>query len=414
MNFLCLLSRTKGQAMLLYVSTLVGLVFGVLSSIINTHFLDPVDYGDVRFVQNIIQFIASLLLFGYFLSGSRILALSNDKGYSQRVKGCMVSILCITIVVLMLACYILYICYLNKPGVAYLFLVSIIVCANPIIQNYINTTAQGDNQIGRISAIRLLPPLFYIPLAYIVYSQIGATSSRMVLLQWGVYTFIGVCVVVSTKPKFNDLKPIWETLKLENKNYGLQLYIGSLVMVTTNYLAGITLGFFGSDNREVGFFTLALTITSPLAMLPGIIGTTYFKSFSTQSRIPAKLMRYTLLMTIISCVLFLIVIKPVVSILYNESYSIVGVYASWLAIGYSIHGLGDMINRFLGSHGRGKEIRNSSIFNGIMKIVGYIVLIYYWGTMGAIITTLCCSFIYTTSLCYYYYKIVKNGNREIA
>ena len=288
MNFLCLLSRSKGQAMLLYVSTLVGLVFGVLSSIINTHFLDPVDYGDVRFVQNIIQLIASLLLFGYFLSGSRILALSNDKGYSQRVKGCMVSILCITIVVLMLACYILYICYLNKPGVAYLFLVSIIVCANPIIQNYINTTAQGDNQIGRISAIRLLPPLFYIPLAYIVYSQIGATSSRMVLLQWGVYTFIGVCVVVSTKPKFNDLKPIWETLKLENKNYGLQLYIGSLVMVTTNYLAGITLGFFGSDNREVGFFTLALTITSPLAMLPGIIGTTYFKSFSTQSRIPAK------------------------------------------------------------------------------------------------------------------------------
>ena len=46
-------------------------------------------------------------------------------------------------------------------------------------------------------------------------------------------------------------------------------------MVASNYLAGITLGVFNEDNTEVGFYTLALTVTTPLSTLPAIIGTTY-------------------------------------------------------------------------------------------------------------------------------------------
>ena len=61
--------QTK-QVVILYASTLSGVLLGVVASIINTRFLSPADYGDVRYVQNIINFIASLLLFGYFLSGS--------------------------------------------------------------------------------------------------------------------------------------------------------------------------------------------------------------------------------------------------------------------------------------------------------------------------------------------------------
>lgn len=73
----------KRQVVLPYVTTMLGVVLGVLASIINTRFLSPVDYGDVRYVQNIINFVASLLLFGYFLSGSRLLALSKDEYRSK-------------------------------------------------------------------------------------------------------------------------------------------------------------------------------------------------------------------------------------------------------------------------------------------------------------------------------------------
>ena len=400
------ISKQKKQVVLLYVTTMLGVFIGVLSSIINTNFMDPEDYGDVRYIQNIINFIASLLLFGYFLSGSRLLALSKDEKYSQRIRGTMVVILSIASLVLLLGTGICYFIHKNNSTVAYLFLVSLPVCFNPLLLNYINTTAQGDNHIGRLSITRLLPALLYVIIAYIIYSRFGATSTRMILLQWGIATVCYILIIISSRPNFKNLKPIFQELNKENKDYGLQLYWGSLVMVATNYLAGISLGIFNENNTEVGFYTLAMTVTSPLTTLPAIIGTTYFKQFATLDRIPAKVMKFTILITFISCLCFIVLIKPIVTFLYSEEYEKVGTYAIWLSVGYGIHGIGDMINRYLGSHGQGKSIRNSSIANGIFKIFGYTVLVYLWNTEGALLTNVLCSFIYTIMLFYYYRKFI--------
>lgn len=387
----------------------MGLFVGVLSSIINTNFIDPIDYGDVRYVQNILNFVTTIVLFGYFQSGSRLLALSDSVEYSRRIKGVMVIILIICLFFLMISCVIGALIPTKKESIPFLFLVSIPICGNMLFFNYINTTAQGDNQISKISVIRILPGLLYLPLAYLLYSTWGATSTRMILLQWGIGSLIGICVIISTKPLFKDMRPIWRELSSENRKYGKQLYIGSLVMVATNYLAGIFIGAYNIDNSQVGFYTLALTISTPLMQLPSIIGTTYFKKFAKEVRIPKKVLNTTLVLSLLSCLLFIIIIKPLVLFLYNEKYAIVGSYASWLAIGYTLHGLGDLFNRYLGSHGRGKEIRNASIANGIIKILGYSILIYFFNTKGALITTVACSCIYAGCIYYYYTKFTKSN-----
>ena len=401
------MSKQKKQVVLLYFCTLWGIVAGVIASVINTHFLDPKDYGDVRYVQNIINLVSSLVLFGYFLSGSRLLALSNNTERTRRIKGIMVVILSIAVAVVMTSCLVCYFIPTDKYNVPFLFLVSIPVCGNILFTNYVNTTAQGDNQIDRIAWIRIVPSLLYLPLAYWIYSTWGATSVRMILLQWGIGSIIGLCVIASTKPLFRNLRPVWNELKEENKTYGIQLYIGSLVMVATNYLAGISISAFNSDNSQVGFYTLALTVVGPLQQLPSIIGTTYFKKFASEPRIPAKVMRYTILISAISCILFILFIKPVVTFLYSSRYEVVGIYAIWLAVGYTVHGIGDMINRYLGSHGKGKEIRNASIANGVFKVFGYTLFVYLFNTPGALITTIMCDFIYAGSIFYYYQRILK-------
>jgi O-antigen/teichoic acid export membrane protein len=403
------LNRQNKQVVLLYFSTLLAVLLGVASSIINTRSIDPVSYGDVRYVQNIINFMASLLLFGYFLSGSRLLALSQNEEKSREIRGCMVVILFVTAFILVLGLIISYFFHCSKPTLATLFIVSLPVCFNPLLGNYINTTAQGDNHIVRLSAARLLPAFIYVPLAYWFYKTYGATSSRMILLQWGVHTIVAVLIIFSTHPSFKNLKATFKKLNRENKQYGIQLYYGSLVMVATNYIAGIMLGVFDKDNTNVGFYTLALTVTGPLAMLPSIIGTTYFKKFATLNRIPPRVLKMTLLMTFGSCVLFVLLIQPIVKLLYTETYARVGVYASWLAVGFCIHGIGDMINRYLGSHGQGKSIRNSSIINGIFKIFGFTVLVYLFDIAGALFTNVLCSTIYCLVLVYYYRKFVNRG-----
>lgn len=401
--------QTK-QVVILYASTLSGVLLGVVASIINTRFLSPADYGDVRYVQNIINFIASLLLFGYFLSGSRLLALSNNELRSRTIRGTMLLILIMACVVLSLSMLVCYFAHSPaNPAIAQLFLISVPVCAYPLFLNYVNTTAMGDNHIKRLAAARLLPNLSYIPIAYLLYSQSGATSSRMILLQWGLASLILCLIILSTRPRFKRLSPIFRTLNKENKSYGLQLYYGSLAMVATNYIAGITLSLFGTDNTTVGFFTLALTITTPLQMLPAIIGTAYFKQFATQPRIPHKVFQNTILLASATCILFILLIKPLVSFLYSEPYSIVSTYASWMAVGFSIHGVGDMINRYLGSHGQGKVIRNSSYFCGAIKISGYILFVYLWGINGALLTNVLSSGVYFITLFIYYTRFIKNG-----
>jgi O-antigen/teichoic acid export membrane protein len=178
-------------------------------------------------------------------------------------------------------------------------------------------------------------------------------------------------------------------------------------MVSTNYLAGISIGYFNEDNSEVGFYTLALTVTAPLAALPSIIGTTYFKKFATQSRIPRKVIITTVAMTMATCVLFVLLIHPVVRWLYTDRYAVVGTYASILSVGFCIHGLGDMFNRYLCSHGQGVSVRNASIANGIFKILGFTVLVALFNTGGAIATTLACDVVYFACLIYYYVRFTK-------
>lgn len=406
------ITQQKKQVVMLYASTLTGVFLGVLSSIVNTRFLAPADYGDVRYVQNIINFVTTFLLFGYFLSGARLMALSNDRDYVGRVKGMMIVILAGACVVIALAMPINSLLHAGQPQVAWLFLLSIPVCFSPLFHNYIDQTAQGDNQIGLLSLARLLPYLVYVPIGYLVYSTYGATSDKMVLLQWGIYTAVYLVIIIATKPLFRHLKPVWKDLNDENKRYGIQLYIGSLVMVSTNYLAGISLGYFNEDNSEVGFYTLALTVTTPLAALPAIVGTTYFKKFATQPAIPKKVILATVGLTFTSCILFILLIHPVVEFLYTDSYAIVGTYASILSVGYCIHGLGDMFNRYLCSHGQGASVRNASIANGVFKLLGYTLLVWLFNTNGAIATTIICDVVYFSCLIYYYVRFTKQPVHE--
>lgn len=406
------ITREKKQVVLLYGATLGSVFFGVFSSIINTRFLDPTNYGDVRYVQNIISFIASLLLFGFFLSGSRLLAISKDEKNSREIRGIMIVILAVASGILCLSTTITAFIHYSNRILFSLFLISLPVCLNPLLVNYVNTTAQGDNHIGRLAIARLSPLILYVGIAYLVYSKFGATSVRMILLQWGIATIILCGVIISQKPSFLNLKSKFELLKKENKQYGFHLYIGSLIMVSTNYLAGISLGIFNENNSEVGFYTLALTVTQPLAMLPQIIGTTYFKKFATLPSIPKNVFKATIALTLSSCICFIVLIKPIVVFLYTERYSVVGLYASILAVGFCFHGVGDMMNRYLGSHGLGKCIRNASICNGIIKVLGYTFFVMLWNTKGALVTTLICSIVYCMMMLYYYVKFVRGQSQK--
>lgn len=401
-----MISKSQKQVVMLYCATFMGAILNFVASKVNTDFLTKEEYGDVRYVLNIIQLISWLVLFGWFMSGGRLLALSNDSGKSARIRGALITYLGIALILLISATFITGLFHFGRPQVRFLFLCSLPVCAYPLLTNYMNTTAQGDNHIGRLALARALPVLCYIPIALFIFGRYGADSKSVLWLHWGVCSVVLILIIISTRPSFHNLKPVFESVREENRTYGIKLYWGSVVMVATNYIAGITLGLFNEDNVQVGFYTLALSFAQPLSYLPGIVGTTYFKRFVNEKKIPNKVLAVTILLSVLSCIGFVILIKPVVG-LYNPSYGIVARYAALLAVGFSIHGVGDMINRYLGSHGQGESIRNSSFACGAVKIVGSILLVWLWDVNGAIITMILSSAIYTVSLSVEYHSFIK-------
>ena len=88
---------------MLYVATFLGAILNFVASKINTDFLSPDEYGDVKYVLNIIQLVSWVVLFGWFLSGSRLLALSDDRESSARIRGALVSFLGLAMLLLMTA-----------------------------------------------------------------------------------------------------------------------------------------------------------------------------------------------------------------------------------------------------------------------------------------------------------------------
>lgn len=404
------ITKTKKQVTVLYASSLIGIVMGVLVSILNTRNLPPAEYGDVRYVNNLISFFSGLLLFGYFISGSRLLALSQSEQETREIKGLLVTILMITNAILMI---ILFICgivhqFFLAKEFYYLFYLTLPICGGvALLLNYVNTSSQGDNSIYTIACARLLPSLAYLAIASLIYFQFGATRERMLLLNNGIHFFVLAIIIYLNKPSFKNLKKTFKKLHEENKKYGLQVYYGSLANVSVAYVAGITLGLLNKDNTNVGFYTLALTISGPLHMLPQAIGTTYFKQFASQSSIPSKVIRYSLLLAIITYIGYVIMIYPMVSFLYDKSYAVVALYASLLAIGSTLLGLGDIFNRFLGAHGQGVYLRNTAFISGGIQIIGFTLGIYLWNINGAIATRIFSSLVYFAIMVLYYILFIK-------
>ncbi len=394
--------------------TIRGYVGGICEfagiSVLNTRVLSPVEYGDVKYIINTITFLSGFLLLGYFVSGCRLIALSRDDEYIRRVKAVMIIILGITFLVMTLLTLSVAIFYWYKgnDSLARLFAVGTLISSFPLLSNYINTTAQGDNKINDIAIARLIPSIFYLIIGWTVFRLWGASCNKVLLLQYGIPVVVLLLIIFSRPICFKGLKAVFKDLQTENSQYGMQVYLGSICGVSMAQLAGITLGIFSLDNRLVGFFSLATTLSAPLLLLPSIIGTVYYKNFTREWRIPPRTLFFTLLFSLSGLLLFIICIHPVVNFLYPAPYAVVVYYAGFLGLGTVLHGLGDLFNRFLGAHGDGKGLRNGAIFCGVILVIGNLAGVYFLGISGAIITRIAASGGYLAVMIYHYLSLTQN------
>jgi len=135
---------------------------------------------------------------------------------------------------------------------------------------------------------------------------------------------------------------------------------------------------------------------------------TMFKEFANRNAVSKKSTKITLLISVFSLVMFVILIKPVIIGLYSKRFLAVINLTYIVAIGQVFYGFGNYYNRFLGSKGQGKSLRNGAIYVGLTNLIGYVILIPYYGATGAAITQLISGLVFIISMLYYYSKFRKD------
>jgi O-antigen/teichoic acid export membrane protein len=359
----------------------IGVVAGIILSKLNTTMLGPALYGDFKFVQNLFTFAQTFLTIGIFYSGGRIIAFQKDPEKRREFYG--------TIII-------------------YTAIISLALIIVGGIFSFFEEGLFGNNLKWVILAC--LPLAFVFPLQLYTYFEYKLILNLEIFLLSMAIPMI--LIILWLKPKFNCFKSNTKLLWKENKTYGNPVYIGAITGVASAQIASFSLSYF-VDNVNVGFFALAITATTPLAMLPVAFGTTLFKDFVSLPKIPAKVVLYTLIMGICTLALFQLVIGFLIRWIFLPEFAPVINLCYITAIGSTLHGFGDFINRFISAKGKGKVLRNSNFILGILNVAGYIGLVYLWGIKGAAVTKLVAGFAYMLNMLYFYFIIIrKRGDNE--
>lgn len=411
--------RIKQVVSLLAVNVFI-IPLAFVSNIIITRFLGPVAFGDFKFILYVFNFCLVIFNFGFFQAGNRALVLNSEPEKTREYYGSMLVILLgiFFIIAIAVLCYALIDKNINEKGLR-----TMLICIIPfswifILITYFEVLFQADNKINLLAKSRLYPRILFfisILILFIFFSKYEGNRLNVIWIFFILTQIIGfMYIIYKINPSFKNLRARIAEIWFFNRTYGLNVYFGALFSTGSSALAGLLISYFGVNNSGVGFYSLALTITEPLGFIPNVIATTHYKDFSTKTRIPKKLILVTVSVTFSALVLCWILVGPFIKYFYGPEFQSVIALTFIVSFGVIMNGFADFFNRFLGSHGQGRALRNSAIIVGIFVMIFNLTLIPLFGETGAAYTLIFSSLIYILTMLWFYRKLVlKLGKNTI-
>lgn len=410
------LGKNTKQFLGLFSVNIIGIPIGLITSIIITNYLGPQLYGDYKFINSIFNFALVFLTFGFFQACNRAIVLCSDSQKIKEYYGAEL-LLMIVIFIVMSLCLVIYAYYDNniaEKGVFKYLLYVIPFGWIFLFQRLYEILLPANNNIKQLGMIRLLPRighLIAVMLIYYVFKEKNFDRLAVVLF---LYLFFQAVVYIYSLFKMGfsfrnakyRIKEIWSY----NKSFGFNVYLGSLFAVGFANLTDILISYFGIDNSGVGFYSLALTFSSPLSFIPNTIATTHYKNFASQKKISTKLLLITIGISFLSMFCLWILIGPFVRFFYGEAFINVISLNYIVSLGVIFYGIADFFNRYLGANGQGKALRNGSFLVGFALLIMNLILIPKFGEYGAAYTKIIAGIVYLSVMLLYYFKYIRNIN----
>lgn len=271
---------------------------------------------------------------------------------------------------------------------------------------------QGINRIYLLSILNVIPVLFYL-LSIFILSNLQLISIVTVLFSTQIsYLVVIIFIIVWLQPSFKSTMRWWPVIRENNKTYGGPVYKGSLANVATSYINRLAIAYW-VDNTSIGFYSLASSLTEPLKLIPNAVATSSFRSFAKQRKISPKIIFVTIGFSMVTLSIALLFFGQPLSWVYTKNFAPVGALARALSAAAILIGFGDFFNRFLGAHGKGKELRDAAYLMGGVNVVGFLLLVPRWGVWGLVLTSIFAGIAYFLFIFGHYRKQITTIDSEL-
>ena len=399
--------KEVGNTAILFSAQILVLIIGLGIKTIQTRALSPADYGLLALFGSITSVLVLFFHYASFSSLKVLLANNEDKKKEKEYFG--LGILVASFLGLLFATSVFVISFF-VDGFFEVEIGGILRILSPFcfilpFQFFISEISVGANKLKNLAAFHLFSRLLFVFSLFAIWRGFGLDVQLIIvlnLLSWTISTF---AILFSLKPSFSYIKENLKIVKAKNKSFGLAYYFGAIINQSTYKLDELFITYF-VNITQLGFYTLASIICSPMTFLSRTFVNSIFKKLALKDRIPIRVFVYNTLW-LAFCVLFLYLSANfIVSTLFGKEYLQVSKYIFLLSIAFFFQGMYAPFS-FLAVKSKGKELRNVAYLEAIVNVVGNVILVPIYLVEGAIYASILSRFTHFVGLWYYYNKMIK-------
>ncbi|MGG5508118.1 MULTISPECIES: oligosaccharide flippase family protein [unclassified Myroides] len=394
------------RSIVLLVSTLVGMFCLLITNKLITSVLTQDEFGLFSYSLNFFNFIQIITALGVFYPLSRALAKIENRYEYRKILGLgyffVLVIFLLQLAIIIISYFFYFIPY--KTEVVSLILISLpfvwIFSAN----NLSEVLFQSMQNVKFLAFYRFMPRLLFLVFVAFLTWYLEFISSLEILYCFLIsYVLVHVSCYFALKPSYDSLKEKIKAFLRNDFAFGFNVYTGSLISLGAVSFTGVLIGFFNKESSEIGYYNLAIQLSTPLTLLPNVIATSNYTNFVNSRSLSKKILFLVVFVCILSLLLMYLSSDFIVKIIYGEDYFRVSDINKILIIGYFFYGIADCFNKFLLAKGFGKEIRNTSIIIGLCLFLSNIILIPKYSASGAAISVILAGVIYLVFSIYFYF-----------
>lgn len=395
-------NSVRRGALYIYISLMVALVCGLASSSLTARLMSESELGVFRFIVSCVSVVASALTLGMFASAGTLLAGRGSFTFRSLVargaitQAWLVAIGCAVGVGIALASN----DGLDSSGLWVLAVLFGGAMAWPLLLQEVLRAKGIFNGLAMLNAVPTALFLLLLSGSNAFGWPLNATLCvTLFFLSQGVVSYFLISHYgISVRPDRVGFLYLFK----RNTSLGLNVYWASF-LAALSAQAGIFSLQLVRTPADVATFSLAVTISAPLTMLPSAVGTAYFSRLAGGNKFPPKVLRYSWLGAAFLVICFGLAVPYVVQVLYGDRYAGVSVPAQICGIAAVLHGMGDVYNRFFLAN---RETRLLLVVVSVVCFLGLSISLIaglFFGSEGASIARLLASGIYVGIFCIKYH-----------